>query len=123
MHSGNGLCGVYYVQTGKEADGIVFGDPRSRGPAAAPPDRRQAICAGDEASIEAREGRIVIFPAWLPYVVPVNGSGRDRISLAFDVNVRERPEARTAPRPEAAAQQQTGRAPTRITGPAVITKP
>jgi len=50
-----------------------------------PPVREEDIYTGNEAVVEARAGRLVIFPAWLSHRVPPNRSHNDRISVSFNV--------------------------------------
>ena len=39
--------------------------------------------------MQAQEGTMYIFPAWLEHGVEPNGSNEDRICIAFNVSVRE----------------------------------
>ena len=75
-HPNNYLSGVYYVQTSKGADSIFFADPR-------PQAKAETAYTGNEVVMDAKEGRLIIFPAWLSHGVPVNRSNRDRISVSF----------------------------------------
>lgn len=90
-HPGCSWSGVYYVSTGVRASDappdagcIEFLDPRMgatetglNGPDALPKLR-----------VEAVPGLMVVFPSWLyHYVNPFRGSG-ERISIAFNVNLR-----------------------------------
>ena len=90
-HPGCSWSGVYYVSTGVRAPDappdsgcIEFLDPRMgatetglNGPDALPKLR-----------VEAVAGLMVVFPSWLyHYVNPFRGSG-ERISIAFNVNLR-----------------------------------
>ena len=90
-HPGCSWSGVYYVSTGvrapdapPDAGCIEFLDPRMgatetglNGPDALPKLR-----------VEAVAGLMVVFPSWLyHYVNPFRGSG-ERISIAFNVNLR-----------------------------------
>lgn len=93
-HPGCSWSGVYYVSTGvrapdapPDAGCIEFLDPRMgatetgfNGPDALPKLR-----------VEAVPGLMVVFPSWLyHYVNPFRGSG-ERISIAFNVNLRFQP--------------------------------
>ena len=40
-------------------------------------------------TFDVKPGRMVVFPAWLTHSVPVNASGHDRISFAFNLMFRE----------------------------------
>ena len=35
--------------------------------------------------MDAKDGRLIIFPAWLSHGVPANRSNRDRISVSFNI--------------------------------------
>lgn len=84
-HPNNFLGGVYYVQTDPGADSIYFTDPRPQAGVISPPVMEDSIYSGNEVSVPARPGRMVVFPAWLVHGVPANRSTRDRISMSFNV--------------------------------------
>ncbi|MEE8333082.1 MAG: TIGR02466 family protein, partial [Alphaproteobacteria bacterium] len=84
-HPNNFLGGVYYVQTDPEGDSIYFTDPRPQAGVISPPYKEENIYSGNEASVPAKPGRMVVFPAWLVHGVPANGSEHDRISMSFNV--------------------------------------
>ncbi len=84
-HPNNFLGGVYYVQIPEGADEIVFTDPRPQASMISPPVKEETIYTGNEVAVDAKEGRMVLFPAWLAHGVPVNRSDRDRISIAFNI--------------------------------------
>jgi uncharacterized protein (TIGR02466 family) len=84
-HPNNYLSGVYYVQVNDGVDSIFFGDPRPQAIVMSPPVREENIYTGNEVEIEARAGRLVIFPSWLSHGVPANRSAADRISISFNV--------------------------------------
>jgi uncharacterized protein (TIGR02466 family) len=84
-HPNNYLSGVYYVQTAKGADSIFFGDPRPQASVLMPKASQESVYTGNEVSLEAKEGRLLIFPAWLSHGVPINRSNRDRISVSFNI--------------------------------------
>ena len=84
-HPNNYLSGVYYVQTMGATDSIFFSDPRPQATVVRPPVKRESMYTVNEVSIEAREGRLILFPAWLSHGVPPNRGNRDRISVSFNV--------------------------------------
>ncbi len=84
-HPNNYLGGVYYVQTPEGADEIVFTDPRPQASMISPTFIEETIYTGNEIAVEVKEGRMVLFPAWLAHGVPANRSDRDRISIAFNI--------------------------------------
>jgi uncharacterized protein (TIGR02466 family) len=84
-HPNNYLSGVYYVKTGKGADRIQFIDPRTQAEIIMPPAKTQNKFNGNKVTVEARDGRLVMFPAYLKHEVPMNTSDENRISIAFNV--------------------------------------
>jgi uncharacterized protein (TIGR02466 family) len=84
-HPNNYLSGVYYVQVAGGADRIRFSDPRIQASMISPPVTAETRYTGNEMLLEAKDGRLVIFPAWLHHSVPVNRSDRERISISFNV--------------------------------------
>ncbi len=84
-HPNNFLSGVYYVQLPDRKGRIVFSDPRPQAFHIAPPTRQWNKYLGNEVSLEAKEGRLVLFPAWLVHSVPVNRGEGDRISISFNI--------------------------------------
>ncbi len=85
VHPNNYLSGVYYLRTEPGADRIGFTDPRPQAAVIAPRPREPNRYNGNEAAIMAKEGRFILFPAWLRHGVPTNQSGQDRVSIAFNV--------------------------------------
>ncbi len=84
-HPNNYLAGVYYVQTAGGADEIVFTDPRPQASMISPTFKEETIYTGNEIAVEVKDGRMVLFPAWLSHGVPANRSDQDRISIAFNI--------------------------------------
>ncbi len=97
-HPNNYLSGVYYVQVSDNEDSIFFGDPRPQATVVSPPVSEENIYTGNEVVVDAREGRLVMFPAWLSHGVPANRSARDRISVAFNVMFPDYTESMSAPK-------------------------
>ena len=84
-HPNNYLSGVYYVKTGEGSDRIFFSDPRPQASVVSPSVKEDNIYTGNEVSMEAKVGRLIIFPAWLTHGVPANHSGDDRMSISFNI--------------------------------------
>ena len=84
-HPNNYLSGVYYVQTEEGADSIIFNDPRPQASVVMPTVKEESIYTGNEVVIDVKDGRLIMFPAWMSHGVPVNRSNRDRISIAFNI--------------------------------------
>ena len=99
-HPGAFWSGSYYVTDGGAADDPALGgefevqDPRGVAPAMYAPNLTFAGPAGPSLGasevIRPRAGMIVLFPSWLQHAVrPYTGPGV-RISIAFNLSLRER---------------------------------
>lgn len=97
-HPNNFLSGVYYVQTDAGSDSIYFADPRPQAGVIWPPYKSDNRYSGNEASVPAKPGRMIVFPAWLVHGVPANRSARDRISMSFNVMFPEFTETMSQPK-------------------------
>jgi uncharacterized protein (TIGR02466 family) len=84
-HPNNFLSGTYYVQVPPGANHIVFDDPRPQAMTVLPKMRKYNKFVGNEIAVEVRDGRLVLFPAWLPHGVPVNPGEQERISISFNI--------------------------------------
>jgi uncharacterized protein (TIGR02466 family) len=84
-HPNNYLSGVYYAKAGSNASVILFQDPRPQASIISPPHRELTPLTVSASAVEARSGRLVIFPAWLKHTVPTNATGEDRISISFNL--------------------------------------
>ena len=97
-HPNNYLSGVYYVQTMQGADSITFHDPREEANIIAPRVRKQTPYNAPRINVPAKDGRLVIFPAWLKHSVEVNKSPRERISISFNMMFTDFAERLSAPK-------------------------
>jgi uncharacterized protein (TIGR02466 family) len=88
-HPNNFLSGVYYVSLPANSGQIVFSDPRPQAASILPPAEKWNKYVGNEIRLEVKEGRMVIFPAWLVHSVPVNRSAEERISLSFNLMFKD----------------------------------
>ncbi len=88
-HPNNFLSGVYYVSTPGNEGRIVFDDPRAQARVMMPPIHEFTAHNGNNITFDVKPGRMVVFPAWLTHSVPVNASGHDRISFAFNLMFRD----------------------------------
>ena len=84
-HPNNYLSGVYYVQAGAGASEILFQDPRPQASMIMPPPKEYSNFTANASSVEARDGRLAIFPAWLKHTVPANATQQDRVSISFNL--------------------------------------
>jgi uncharacterized protein (TIGR02466 family) len=83
-HPNNIVSGVYYVQTIGAEDEIVFHDPRPQAHVIQPVTARAVAETQSSIGVEAKPGRMLLFPSWLRHSVRPNRSGAERISLSFN---------------------------------------
>ena len=84
-HPNNFLSGVYYLQADPGATHITFDDPRPQTNIMSPVTLDITAENAGQIHLGIQEGMLVMFPAWLAHSVPMNESGRERISIAFNV--------------------------------------
>jgi len=84
-HPNNYLSGVYYVRAPSGGDAITFHDPRPQPPIIAPPNKRPNNHNTSQINYPVAEGKLLVFPAWFRHSVPPNGSGQERVSIAFNI--------------------------------------
>ncbi|MHA1600069.1 MAG: TIGR02466 family protein [Alphaproteobacteria bacterium] len=89
MHPNNVLSGVYYAQTPRESDGLVFHDPRPQPYMISPRVTAFTEATGSEIKTDVRPGRMIIFPSWLDHSVLTTGGEGERICVSFNVNLTE----------------------------------
>jgi uncharacterized protein (TIGR02466 family) len=83
-HPNNYISGVYYVSIPAGADVIEFTDPRPAAVANMARAKTLNRFNGNRMTVQAKPGRIVLFPAWLSHSVPVNRTNQERVSIAFN---------------------------------------
>lgn len=88
-HPNNWLSAVYYVQIPPGTGAIRFADPRPQAQVLMPPVSERTGFTANDITVEAKPGRLVLFPGWLLHSVPVNRSQQERISLAFNLMFRD----------------------------------
>ena len=62
-----------------------------------PKPRNYSKFTVNAAYAESKEGRLLIFPAWLKHTVPPNEGESDRISISFNVMFKRFSETMAAP--------------------------
>ena len=84
VHPNNYLSAVYFVHSPPGADTITFHDPRERAAMITP--RFTEVTKDNSLSInvEARTGRMAVFPSWLKHSVLPNESNEERITFAMN---------------------------------------
>jgi uncharacterized protein (TIGR02466 family) len=110
-HPNNFFSGVYYVQCDAGAQVIRFHDPRPQAEVMMPPRHQQNVYNGNLIVLEAKPGRLVLFPAWLKHDVPTNLSNRERMSVSFDLMFPQFTETMSIPLWEGGAKKQIRAAP------------
>ncbi len=85
-HPRSFLSGAYYIQAGAPASPIIFYDPRREKTFTAPAHiDNESPYNGDAANVEAKAGRLLIFPSWLEHSVPPNMSQENRVVFSFNI--------------------------------------
>ena len=86
LHPNTLFSGVYYIKTPPNCGNLICSDPRSGAQTVMP-----VRVEGDpprhlwrECHLDVKEGRIIIFPAWLWHSVEPNESNDMRISVSFN---------------------------------------
>jgi uncharacterized protein (TIGR02466 family) len=100
-HPNNYLSGVYYVAVPPPGSQIFFQDPRPS--MIMPKPREYSRLTANAANAESKEGRLLIFPAWLKHSVPSNQGQSDRISISFNLMFKSFTESMAAPMWDATA--------------------
>jgi uncharacterized protein (TIGR02466 family) len=80
-HPNNYLSGVYYVAVPPTGSVILFQDPRAQASMIMPKPRQFTKLTANSADAQSKEGRLLLFPAWLKHSVPANDGQSERISI------------------------------------------
>ena len=105
-HPNNYLSGVYYVAVPQKGSRIVFQDPRPS--VIMPKPRQYTRLTANGADAQSKEGRLLIFPAWLKHSVPSNEGQSERISISFNLMFKDFTETMASPLWEATAGKEKG---------------
>jgi uncharacterized protein (TIGR02466 family) len=84
VHPNNYLSAVYFVHSPPGADTITFYDPRERAAMITPQFTKLTKHNSLSINVEARTGRLAVFPAWLKHSVLPNESREERITFAMN---------------------------------------
>lgn len=87
------FSGVYYVSCSEDSGKIVFKHPSIAQQLFIKEETLETFTEFNAAtwSILPEAGKLVIFPSWLEHYVEPNVTEEERISIAFNMNVREGP--------------------------------
>ena len=86
-HSNNFLSGVYYLYSNNAA-GIQFFDPRPAADVMVPKKTKKTHNNSNLLSFASKTNRAVFFPSWLNHWVPQNISEKNRISIAWNIQLK-----------------------------------
>ncbi len=103
-HPNNFLSGVYYARVAPGGDTITFSDPRLQAHVIAPRVSEPSTHTASRIDVRVREGRLVLFPAWLRHSVTSNRSDRQRVSMAINVMFNDYVTGMSRPRWSGAVQ-------------------
>jgi uncharacterized protein (TIGR02466 family) len=88
---------VYYVAVPSVGSQIDFQDPRAQASMIMPKPRQYSKLTVNGAYAQSKEGRLLIFPAWLKHTVPTNEGQSERISISFNLMFKNFSETMAAP--------------------------
>ncbi len=87
-HPNNYLSGVYYIDAPKDCGQLKFIDPRPQAALITPTPIEPTEYNSGSLFLDAKEGKMVVFPSWLPHTVLPNKSSGIRTSMAFNAMFR-----------------------------------
>lgn len=87
-HPNNYLSGVYYVDAPEDCGQLKFIDPRPQAALISPVAIEATEYNSGSLFLDAKEGKMVVFPSWLPHTVLPNKSAEIRTSIAFNAMFR-----------------------------------
>jgi uncharacterized protein (TIGR02466 family) len=85
IHPNNYLSGAYFLRTSEGSDSITFHDPRAVGSMIRPKYSQRTQHNSDSINVDAKVGRLVIFPAWMKHSVGPNQSTEERVSMTANM--------------------------------------
>jgi len=86
-HSNNFLSGTYYLHSDQGAS-IMFQDPRPAAGVILPRMSERTIATANLLTYASKQNRAIIFPSWLPHYVKPNKSTANRISIAWNIQLK-----------------------------------
>ena len=104
-HPNNYLSGVYYVAVPPVGSRIQFQDPRPS--MIMPKPKQYTRMTANGADAQSKEGRLLMFPAWVKHNVPANDGTTDRISISFNLMFTHFTETMASPMWDATAGKET----------------
>ena len=90
IHPNTDLCGNIYVKTSKNCGNIFFEDPRVVHRMNEPYSNiLMNRLTSKQVTYTPEDGKILFFPPWIQHGTEPNMSGKDRISIAFNMKHNE----------------------------------
>ena len=92
LHPYSHISGVFYVKSDANSPAIGFKDPRIARwmmPPAADGKRPENSF---HAKLAPEPGKLFLFPSWLEHGVAQNQSDRERISMSFNFEMKQKPQ-------------------------------
>ena len=86
-HSNNFLSGVYYLHSTQGAS-LMFRAPRPAADVIMPRVKESIIANASLLSYTSKQNRAIFFPSWLPHYVKPNKSTANRISIAWNIQLK-----------------------------------
>ena len=86
-HSNNFLSGVWYLHSA-QGSSIVFRDPRPAADVIMPRLKESIIENSSLLEYTSKQNRAIFFPSWLPHYVKPNKSTANRISIAWNIQLK-----------------------------------
>ncbi len=88
IHAKSMLSGVYYVSANKDSGDIVFynDDKLNMIYSMFVDTNNKNTCSSIKYKPETN--KIILFPSWIPHGVDINNSKEDRISIAFNIEIK-----------------------------------
>ena len=83
-------------------------DPRGQASMIMPKPRQYTRLTANAANAQSKEGRMVLFPAWLKHTVPANNAQSERISISFNLMFKNFSETMAPPIWDATAGKEKG---------------
>ncbi|WP_016949597.1 TIGR02466 family protein [Anabaena sp. PCC 7108] len=89
-HPNSLLSGVYYIKSPQDCGGLLFHDPRISAHRLLPPYLEFTPWTMPSVAYKPVEGNMIIFPSWLMHSVEPNLSNEERVSISFNIGVKQK---------------------------------
>ena len=90
LHPYSHISGVFYVKSDASSPAIGFKDPRMARWMMPPAADGQRAENSFHAKLAPEPGKLFLFPSWLEHGVAQNQSNRERISMSFNFEMRQK---------------------------------